>query len=100
MRAVRYVGPRKPLRLDEVPKPDHAADALAASQPVREFCAVRFKDYQFGLKLIAQNSGRTDFLIDTDAVREPDKVLSQWVVNSYRETEPPPGEAPASAAPA
>ena len=67
------------------------SEALAKSQSVRDLCASRFKDFHFGLKLIAQNSGRRDFLIDTDAVEAPDKVLSEWVVASYR-----PGEAKVS----
>ncbi len=60
--------------------------AQAAQRPVRDFCAERFKDFQFGLKLIAQNTGRTEFELDTDAVTSPDKVLSDWVVASYRTT--------------
>jgi ATP-dependent Clp protease ATP-binding subunit ClpX len=58
--------------------------ALAQSVPVRDLCAARFKDYQFGLKLIAQNTGQQEFVIDADAVESPDKVLSDWVVKSYR----------------
>jgi endopeptidase Clp ATP-binding regulatory subunit ClpX len=66
-----------------------AADRLVQlareqQQPVRDVCATRFKDYQFGLKLIAQNTGRTEFTIDADAVEAPDRVLSEWVVASYR----------------
>ncbi len=59
-------------------------EASQKSQPLRELCAARFKDFQFGLKLIAQNSGQQEFVIDTDAVQAPDKVLSDWVVASYR----------------
>ena len=55
--------------------------------PVRDLCAERFKDYQFGLKLVAQNTGREEFMIDADAVEAPDKVLSDWVVASYRNKE-------------
>jgi ATP-dependent protease HslVU (ClpYQ) ATPase subunit len=73
-----------------------AADALAAialreSQQVRDVCAARFKDYQFGLKLISQNTGQQEFTIDETAVESPDKVLSDWVVASYRKS----GEKPA-----
>jgi endopeptidase Clp ATP-binding regulatory subunit ClpX len=69
---------------------DSAIDALiqqaqSADQPVRDLCSDRFKDYQFGLKLIAQNSGRTEFVLDVEAVQSPDKVLSEWVVASYRD---------------
>src|SRR2546425_2803002 len=50
-------------------------EALEKSQSVRDFCVKRFKDFQFGLKLIAQNSGRREFVIDADAVQSPDRVL-------------------------
>lgn len=71
---------------------DAAADllvkeALEKAQPVRELCALRFKDFHFGLKLIAQNSGTKEFVIDADAVHAPDRVLSEWVVASYRSSE-------------
>lgn len=67
---------------------DAAADRLVATAleqnvPVRDFCATHFKDFQFGLKLIAQNTGRQEFIIDMDAVEHPDKILSDWVVKSY-----------------
>jgi endopeptidase Clp ATP-binding regulatory subunit ClpX len=58
--------------------------ALEESIPVRELCAGRFKDFQFGLKLIAQNTGQQEFVIDIDAVEAPEKTLSEWVVKSYR----------------
>lgn len=60
--------------------------AQESGQHVRELCAQRFKDFQFGLKLIAQNTGQTEFTVDTDAVENPDKVLSDWVVASYRKS--------------
>jgi endopeptidase Clp ATP-binding regulatory subunit ClpX len=61
-------------------------EALAKSQSMRDLCATRFKDFQFGLKLITRNSGPQEFVIDRDAVEAPDKVLSEWVVASYRKT--------------
>jgi hypothetical protein len=68
---------------------DGAADRLVAmaaeqSVPVRDLCAARFKDFQFGLKLIWQNTGQKEFVIDTNTVEVPDQVLSEWVVKSYR----------------
>jgi endopeptidase Clp ATP-binding regulatory subunit ClpX len=63
------------------------SEALEKGQSVRDLCARRFKDYQFGLKLISQNSGQREFVIDKDAVEQPDKVLSDWVVASYRKSE-------------
>jgi hypothetical protein len=75
---------------------DSAADllvneALEKGQSVRDLCAKRFKDFHFGLKLVAQNSGQKEFLIDKEAVESPDRVLSEWVVASYRKT---PAESP------
>ncbi len=54
---------------------------------VRDLCTAKFKDFQFGLKLIGQNTGQKEFTIDKDAVEVPDKVLSDWVVASYRQQE-------------
>lgn len=62
--------------------------ALAEGRPVRDLCAARFKDYQFGLRLIAQNTSRREFLIDREAVEAPDRTLSEWVVASYRPATP------------
>jgi ATP-dependent Clp protease ATP-binding subunit ClpX len=59
--------------------------------PVREVCAVRFKDYQFGLKLVAQNTGQREFVLDEGTVEAPDRFLSDMVVKSYRDK--PGGEA-------
>ena len=63
-------------------------EALEKSQSVRDLCANRFKDFHLGLKLISKNSGQQEFVIDRDAVQTPDKVLSDWVVASYRSSEP------------
>ncbi|MBL9128836.1 MAG: AAA family ATPase [Verrucomicrobiales bacterium] len=63
-------------------------EARTAGRPVRDLCAEKFKDYQFGLKLIAQNSGQQEFLLDVEAVQRPDKVISEWVVASYRGGDP------------
>jgi ATP-dependent Clp protease ATP-binding subunit ClpX len=48
-----------------------------------QLCAHLFKDYQFGLNLIHKNTGRKEFVLNADAVNEPDKFLSQLVVQSY-----------------
>jgi ATP-dependent Clp protease ATP-binding subunit ClpX len=60
------------------------AKAAEENIGVREFCERAFKDYQFGLTLIKRNSGRLEFTISERAVENPDGVLSEWVVASYR----------------
>jgi endopeptidase Clp ATP-binding regulatory subunit ClpX len=66
-------------------------EAHTAGRPVRDLCAEKFKDYQFGLKLIAQNSGQQEFVLDEEAVRAPDRTISEWVVASYRGANPAAG---------
>ena len=66
-----------------------AADRLVAiaveqGKTVRDLCTERFKDFQFGLKLVAQNTGQREFVIGPEVVEAPDKLLSAWVVASYR----------------
>ncbi|MDA7661995.1 AAA family ATPase [Verrucomicrobia bacterium] len=63
---------------------DHS---LTKGIPIRDLWLERFKDYQFGLKLIEQNTGQKKFIIDEAAAKDPDKRLSDWVVASYREKE-------------
>jgi len=75
----------------EIEFTDEAADklvkeALENNMSVRDLCARKFKDFHFGLKLISQNQGRKKFTIDANTVDQPDAVLSQWVLQSYRES--------------
>ncbi len=59
-------------------------ESTRSARSIRDLCAVRFKDFQFGLRLIEQNTGRREFEINEATVREPEKTLSEWVVASYR----------------
>jgi len=68
--------------------------AQAADEPIRDYCAARFKDYQFGLKLIAQNTGQTEFIFGVEAVEAPDQALSDRVVASYRSSPAAPSGVP------
>lgn len=68
---------------------DDAVIALAAraeeqGRSVLQVCRDRFKDYQFGLKLIEKNTGHGEFELTPEAVADPDKFLSEMVVLSYR----------------
>jgi len=58
--------------------------ALDEGIGVLELCERLFKDYQFGLQLIQKNTGCSEFVVHGRAVDEPDAVLSDWVVKSYR----------------
>jgi ATP-dependent Clp protease ATP-binding subunit ClpX len=51
---------------------------------VGELCRKLYKDYPFGLQLIASNNAEKVFVLPLRAVEEPDKYLSELVVASYR----------------
>jgi len=56
--------------------------ASAENIHMRDLCAEVFKDYEFGLKLA---EGTTEPLILTEeAVINPDRYLSEWLVKRYR----------------
>ncbi len=57
--------------------------AQAEEKSITGLCAELFKDYQFGLNLIKTNTGQTEFEIPQEALTNPDKFLSDWVVRSY-----------------
>jgi len=50
---------------------------------VLQICKSKFKDYQFGLKLIHGNTGKSEFVLSSDAVEDADKFLSNMLVQSY-----------------
>lgn len=64
-----------------------AALATTADKTLRTICEERFKDYPHGLAIISRNSGQTKFTITAAAVENPDKELSQWVVQSFNQAE-------------
>jgi endopeptidase Clp ATP-binding regulatory subunit ClpX len=58
--------------------------AMHDGRNMRDHCALIFKDFEFGLKLISKNSGQTSFPIDRSVVEAPDQAMSRWVVASYQ----------------
>ncbi len=61
------------------------SESTKSSRSVRDLCAVKFKDFQFGLRLIEQNTGQKEFTIDLGIAADPDQRLSEWVVKSYQQ---------------
>ena len=61
-----------------------AEEASSQGRSLLQLCRQRFRDVQFGLKLIQKNTGRTRFELGSEAVADPDKYLSDLVVKSYR----------------
>jgi ATP-dependent Clp protease ATP-binding subunit ClpX len=83
--AARF-GEKHLLRLDLTPDALEALvdGAMQSGRNMREHCALIFKDFEFGLKLISKNSGQTSFTIDRSVIEAPDQAMSRWVVASYR----------------
>ena len=76
---------------------DEAVDALVdlsidTGKTIRGLCEDRFRDFHYGLTLIARRTGKTAFTITRRAVEQPDRELSRWIVETYPHEE---GAAPA-----
>ncbi len=69
---------------------------VETNRTARALCEQRFKDYEYGLKLIARISGQKRFELPREAVDQPDILLSGWVLDAYRAADatPPPAAAP------
>ncbi len=58
-------------------------EAATQARSVLQIAQQRFRDYQFGLKLIQKNTGQDEFELGKEAVEDADKFLSESVVQSY-----------------
>ncbi|MGB8356155.1 MAG: AAA family ATPase [Chthoniobacteraceae bacterium] len=58
------------------------ADQEKVSIP--HLCEKLFQDYEFGLKLLQRDDHR-EFVIAPEAIDDPDKFLSDWLVKTYRD---------------
>ncbi|MDV7392997.1 hypothetical protein RZS08_16620, partial [Arthrospira platensis SPKY1] len=59
--------------------------SVDSDKTIRTICEERFKDFEHGLKIIARNTGKQVFEVTKAMAERPDKELSQWVVDSFRE---------------
>ena len=57
--------------------------ALKENRSVRAVCEKKFSDYEHGLGIISQRTGKKEFVIEKKTVDDPDKELSRWVVDSF-----------------
>jgi ATP-dependent Clp protease ATP-binding subunit ClpX len=58
-------------------------ESITENRSVRAICERKFSDFIHGLGIINQRTGRKEFVIDKKVVDDPDKELSQWVVESF-----------------
>jgi endopeptidase Clp ATP-binding regulatory subunit ClpX len=58
-------------------------ESISESRSVRAVCERKFSDFVHGLGIINQRTGKNEFVIDKKVVDDPDKELSQWVIESF-----------------
>ena len=58
--------------------------SVASDKTIRALCEEKFRDFEYGLKLISRNTGSTVFALPREAVENPDRELSRWIIESYR----------------
>ena len=58
-------------------------ESISQNRSVRAICERKFSDFIHGLGIINQRTGKKEFVIDKKVVDDPDKELSQWVVESF-----------------
>ncbi|MCQ2397520.1 MAG: AAA family ATPase [Lentisphaeria bacterium] len=58
--------------------------AQQADKTVRGYCESQFKDFEYGLKLIAKaHPEKTSFQLEAADVEAPQQVLTKWIKESY-----------------
>ena len=62
--------------------------AREAGKNTTEYCAELFKDYPYGLKLLRDRDSNLRFVVPVEALEDPDKFLSERVVEFYRQARP------------
>ena len=74
------------LRFRKAAKVAVVKEATAENRSVLALCEKKFKDFEHGLKIISQRTGKYSFVLDKKAIDDPDKELSRWVVESFSST--------------
>ena len=75
------------LRFRKAAKVEVVKEASLDNRSVLALCEKKFKDFEHGLKIVSQRTGKSSFVIDKDVIEDPDKELSRWVVESFSTTE-------------
>ncbi|MGB0369878.1 MAG: AAA family ATPase [Opitutales bacterium] len=73
---------------------DSAIDSLIDSLPEDDATVYtqlesQFKDFPHGLAIIRRNIGKQSFEIDSNTISNPDKALSEWIVDSFKNADNP-----------
>ncbi|MFT3781409.1 MAG: AAA family ATPase [Nibricoccus sp.] len=63
-------------------------ESLATDRTIRALCETKFRDFHHGLKLLVKEGDDKRFEITRAVIENPDKTLSQWVVERFKKTTP------------
>ncbi|MDG1173610.1 MAG: AAA family ATPase [Opitutales bacterium] len=75
------------LRFRKAAKVAVAKEASEQNRSVFALCEKKFKDFEHGLGIISQRTGKRSFVIEKKVIDDPDKELSRWVVESFVQSE-------------
>jgi endopeptidase Clp ATP-binding regulatory subunit ClpX len=59
-------------------------EAVEKDMSIRSLCENKFKDFEHGLKIVSRNLETSRFKVDAAMVIDPDKKLSEMVVESFK----------------
>jgi endopeptidase Clp ATP-binding regulatory subunit ClpX len=62
-----------------------AERTAAEEKELPAFCETHFQDLPYGLKIVARNTGEKTFQIDRACAENPDREISNWVIQSFKD---------------
>lgn len=74
------------LRFDEPAARQVVDTCLDEDKSIRSYCSERFRDFEYGFKLISRNTGRTTFAITRKFVSDPGAELSKRIAKSVKKS--------------
>ena len=72
------------LKFNAAAKTELVNESLQRDKTIRAVCEEKFKDFPYGLKLIAESTNCREFTVTKAVVKDPDKELSKWVVERFQ----------------
>jgi len=60
-------------------------ESIESDTTIRALCDRKFHDFHYGLTLISRNTGKSVFTITRKTMEDPDKELSRWVADSFKD---------------
>lgn len=71
------------LIFDDSAKEEIFSICIETDKTADTLCAEKFKDFSHGLAIVSRNVNRSEFIITAEAIKSPEKYLSELVVQSF-----------------